>query len=244
MGTGLVDTVKTLPAFIPPFLAPIIGPILGVPPINPQNTNGDKEPDNGMKTDLLPLKVAEAGEGHWTAIQGNDAATWRTAERKRDVSKSRRRRISRSCPFDPNLNPDIFLQNPDPSYVLPAGSAGWAIVNVVQYARNDPDINPSPNFKLDITVFNSKGATIGERLGSDAPAGQPVAVHSQLPYEILVTTQSRDEDTLLFAYAAGEGNWIGVGSEKWESNDRSKEHRCSDNIWKSGHRVIACKVTF
>lgn len=244
MGTGIRDAIKAIPPILPAILAPIFGPILGIPPINPQNTDGGKESDNGVKTDVLPLKVGEAAEGDWTAFQVDDAGTWTTSQRKRDVRQSRRRGTSTSCSSSPELNPDVFLQNPDPSFVLPAGSTGWAIVSVVQYARNDPDINPSPNPKLDVTVFNSKGETIGELLGSDAPTGQPVTVSSKLPYAILVTTQSRDEDTLLFAYAAGEGNWMSGGSEKWESNDLSTEHRCSDNIWKSGRRVVDCKFTF
>lgn len=112
-------------------------------------------------------------------------------------------------------------------------AAGWASVDVIQYHKNDPDQNPTDNFKLDITVLNAHGEDIGHQMSVIAPAGQKIQVTSKLPYAVGVTTQTDSMD-LLFDYA----------QTSWDSNDKSPYHECFFDEWKGASREGKCKFDY
>lgn len=109
--------------------------------------------------------------------------------------------------------------------------AGWAKVHVTQRKC----CSPSSIYKVDVSIINARGVTIGQVTDFDAPAGQEVRVVSKTPYAIRVITQERDEDPLLFRY----------GKDEWNSNDHSFKHECRFSNWKEdGTRGGDCIFTY
>lgn len=96
-------------------------------------------------------------------------------------------------------------------------AAGWARVHVVQRKC----CSPSNINKIDVSVINARGVTIGQVTDFDAPAGQEVRVVSKTPYAIRVITPGRDEDPLVFRY----------GEDEWNSDDHSFKHQCRFSNW-------------
>ena len=123
-------------------------------------------------------------------------------------------------------------QNIDLTPIL-GDAAGWASVDVVQYQKSDPDLNPTNNFKLDITILNIHGIDIGHVMGVIAPAGQKIEVTSKLPFALGVTTQD-DSVNILFDY----------GRTSWDSNDDSSPHKCSFDEWKGAVREGICNFNY
>lgn len=110
-------------------------------------------------------------------------------------------------------------------------AAGWARVSVVQ--RNC--CSPSHIHKLDVSIINARGVTIGQVTDVDAPEGQEVRVYSKTPYAIRVIIQERDEDPLIFRY----------GEDEWNSNDHSFKHQCKfSNLREDGSRKGDCIFTY
>lgn len=99
-------------------------------------------------------------------------------------------------------------------------AAGWASVSVIQRKC----CSPSRVHKLDVSIINARGVTIGQVTDVDAPPGQEVRVFSKTPYAIRVITQERDEDPLVFRY----------GDDEWTSNDDTFEHQCKFSKWREG----------
>lgn len=110
-------------------------------------------------------------------------------------------------------------------------AAGWASVSVIQRKC----CSPSMIHKLDVSIINARGVTIGQVTDVDAPPGQEVRVFSKTPYAIRVITQERDEDPLVFRY----------GDDEWTSNDDTFEHQCKFSNWREdGSRKGDCIFTY
>ena len=144
--------------------------------------------------------------------------------------------FSKKCVFwdrsgakDPNMS-NCGLENgpvPDP----PSGGAyatGWCGVHVTQYQKHEANSNPTGDYKLDITIKDASGATIGTNYGAVAPNGVGVGVTSKLPWVLVVTAQAVDDDAVLFRYA----------DQAWGSNDQ--EHHCNFGGYEDGNRDGDC----
>lgn len=103
---------------------------------------------------------------------------------------------------------------------------GFCTVHVVQYQKNEPTVNPNPDYKFDITMKDYDQNQIGQLLSADAPGAVGVDVDSQLPYVLIVTAGTVDSDPVSFAYAG----------EIWDSDGSS----CGATAYGSGTRQINC----
>lgn len=110
-------------------------------------------------------------------------------------------------------------------------ASGWCGVHVKQYQRNEPKSNPGPNYLLDITIFDAAKNRIGGVHRAEAPAFQGVAVPSLLPWMLIVTTEQRDEDPVLFDYAG----------QHWAYADVA--HACNFGAFDKGDRDGDCGFT-
>lgn len=118
-----------------------------------------------------------------------------------------------------------------PTSVTRRYATGWCGVHVVQYQKNEPpDVNPSPNYALDVIIYDAAQAEIGRVSKVDAPGGQGVDVTSQLPYVLILTTGNVDSDPVAFAYAG----------QSWTSDDGS---HCKFGGYDSGKRQGDCGFT-
>lgn len=108
---------------------------------------------------------------------------------------------------------------------------GWCGIHVTQYQKNEPKSNPTGDYKLDITIKDAAGATIGGTTGAMAKTGVAVAVDSRLPFVMIVTTQNVDKDPVLFRYSG----------QSWDSNDQA--HHCNFGAYDNGNRDGDCGFT-
>lgn len=145
--------------------------------------------------------------------------------------------FSKKCVFwdrsgdkDPNMS-NCGLENgpvPDP----PSASAyapGWCGVHVTQYQKNEPNSNPTGDYKFDITIKDDSGATIGTNFGAVAQDGVGVEVTSKLPWVLIVAAQKVDDDAVLFKYS----------DQSWGSNDQP--HYCNFGGYEDGNRDGDCE---
>ncbi|KAL8855843.1 MAG: hypothetical protein Q9178_007527 [Gyalolechia marmorata] len=111
-------------------------------------------------------------------------------------------------------------------------AGGWCGIHVVQYQKKKPKGNPvtDPNarYHMDVTIFDSNQDNIGEVLGADPLAGEPIEITSKLPHVMLVTTQKVDADPVLFAYS----------DQSWAYADVA--HQCNFGQYDSGKREGDC----
>ncbi|KAL8655653.1 MAG: hypothetical protein Q9210_000763 [Variospora velana] len=87
---------------------------------------------------------------------------------------------------------------------------GRCRVHVTQYQKNEPQF-PSPNYRLDLTLYDNANAVVGTNFGVDAPTGEV------------------DDSAVLFKYAGKE----------WGSNDQA--HECDIGGYEDGNRDGDCK---
>ena len=76
---------------------------------------------------------------------------------------------------------------------------GWCGVHVRQYRRNQPE-NPSPDFKLDVRIFDGAQALMTALVGLDALSYHATPILTQLPKVLNITVQNADNDPVLFEY--------------------------------------------
>ena len=128
--------------------------------------------------------------------------------------------------------PDCGIENgPVPDPPPPAGVSyvpGWCTMHVTQYQKTEPQSNPTPDYKLDITLFDGAGTPVGTKFGAPALNGVGVGVTSRLPWVMIVTAGAVDSDPLLFKYA----------DQAWGSNDQ--EHHCNFGKYDHGNRDGDC----
>ena len=105
-------------------------------------------------------------------------------------------------------------------------AGGWCGLHVTQHQKNEPD-NQSPNYKLDIHIYDAAQHEIGSVIGADAPEGKGVGITSQLPYVLILTTGAVDSDPVTFDYAGAH----------WTSSDGS---HCGFGSYDSGKREGDC----
>lgn len=134
-----------------------------------------------------------------------------------------------ALPSKPNESRD--LDQPATSSIPKRFAPGWCGVHVKQYQRNEPKSNPGPNYLLDITIYDDAGKPIGGVQRAEAPAFRGVAVPSQLPWLLIVTTENRDEDPILFDYAG----------QHWAYADVA--HACNFGAYDGGDRDGDCGFT-
>ncbi len=89
--------------------------------------------------------------------------------------------------------------DPDASSKPSTPTSGWCGIHVTQHQKPKP---ATDHYKLDVSVYDPKGALIGRVAGADAPAGVGVDVTSTLPNVMVVTTGKVDADAVLFNYGA------------------------------------------
>lgn len=173
--------------------------------------------------------MAHEWEGAATLISFHFAAGpssyWKTIEHPSLNENSAVTKIWRMA--DDTTDPDdhdMDLKNADDGelgYV-----PGMCGVHVVQYQKNEPRVNPNPDYKFDITIYDNDHYQIGEVLFVDAPNAVGVNVDSQLPDVLIVTAGAVDSDPVSFAYA---GNiWDSAGD--W----------CDAAAYNRGMRQIDC----
>ncbi|KAH8823206.1 hypothetical protein DL96DRAFT_1818962 [Flagelloscypha sp. PMI_526] len=113
---------------------------------------------------------------------------------------------------------------PGPASGFASGNCG---IHVTQFQKPDPS---KDNYKLDIKLFDSVQAPIGDSGGQkDAPANKAVEVTSKLPNVMIVTAQNVDADPIKFAF----------GGENFDSNAA----QCSVGGYDSGKREMDCSFT-
>lgn len=83
---------------------------------------------------------------------------------------------------------------------------GWCTMHVVQYQKPDPS---KDHYKFDVLIFDANGTPIGQVTGADAT--NPVDVHSNLPWVMIVSGGNVDADPVRFQYAG----------QDWNSNDQA-----------------------
>lgn len=103
---------------------------------------------------------------------------------------------------------------------------GLCYFRVIQYQKNEPTVNPNPDYRLDITIVDQINTQIGQLLFANAPEAVGVNVDSQLPYVLIVTAGAVDSDPVSFAYAG----------DIWDSNGTP----CIATAYASGTRHIDC----
>lgn len=113
-------------------------------------------------------------------------------------------------------------------YNYTPGSCG---VHVRQYRKNQPS-NPSPNFKLDVRVYDGAGALMTALAGLDAANYFTHRIITPLPKVLNITVQNADTDSVLFEYD-------GIS---WDS---SNPDHCKfggyDNLKREGDCGFTCK---
>ena len=128
--------------------------------------------------------------------------------------------------------PNCGLENgpipPPPAAAAISYVPGWCGMHVTQYQKNEPQSNPTPDYKLDITLFDGAGNPIGANYGATALNGVGVDVTSKLPWVMIVTVGAVDSDPVLFRYA----------DQAWGSNDQ--EHHCNFGGYEDGNRDGDC----
>lgn len=127
--------------------------------------------------------------------------------------------------LDPNNHPGGNLKastNGNELHYEP-GQCG---VHVKQYQKNEATVNPNPNYKFDITIYDALQHQIGQVLFADAPTAVGVDVDSLLPYVLIVTAGPVDSSNVGFAYAGA--NWD------------SSSGQCSVGGYDSGSRQMDC----
>ncbi|KAF2105788.1 hypothetical protein BDV96DRAFT_591868 [Lophiotrema nucula] len=149
------------------------------------------------------------------------------SKREEAINQLLSKRADQACNDWDGYGDDPADPDADPSVSIPY-APGWCGVHVTQYQKNEEDVNPNPNYRLDITIFDSQGETIGGVQFADAPTDVNVNVDSKLPYVLLVKTGAVDDDAVLFAYA----------DQSWGSNDQ--EHHCDFGSYDSGKRQGDC----
>ncbi|KAL8762173.1 MAG: hypothetical protein Q9184_001770 [Pyrenodesmia sp. 2 TL-2023] len=112
---------------------------------------------------------------------------------------------------------DVSLENgPVPDPPSDSGATfepGRCRVHVTQYQKNEAN-NPSPVYRLDLTIFDNADKVAGQNFGVDAPTGKYVGTTSLLPFVLLAAAGEEDDSAVLFRY----------GAQSWGSNDQ--EHEC------------------
>ncbi|KAL9013712.1 MAG: hypothetical protein Q9173_001593 [Seirophora scorigena] len=116
---------------------------------------------------------------------------------------------------------------PDPPSGAGTYQPGRCRVHVTQYQKNEPNF-PSPNYRLDLTLYDDSNAVIGTNFGVDAPTNEYVGITSALPYVLLAATGEVDKSAVLFKYAGQE----------WGSNDQP--HDCDFGGYEDGNRDGDC----
>ena len=106
------------------------------------------------------------------------------------------------------------------------GSCG---VHVRQYRRNQPE-NPSPDFKLDLWIFDGAQALMTALTGVDAVSGVARSIITPLPHLFNVTVQNADNDSVLFEY----------NGVSWDS---SNSNHCGFGGYDTGKREGDCGFT-
>lgn len=103
---------------------------------------------------------------------------------------------------------------------------GWCGVHVRQYRKNQPE-NPSPDFKLDVRIFDGAQALMTALAGVDAISGVARSIITQLPHLFNVTVQNADNDSVLFEY----------NGVSWDS---SNPNHCKFGGYDTGKREGDC----
>lgn len=106
---------------------------------------------------------------------------------------------------------------------------GWCGVHVRQYRKNQPE-NTSPDFKLDVRIFDGAQALMAALAGVDAPSGHTESIITQLPTVFNITVQNADNDSVLFEY----------NGDFWDSS--SPDH-CKFGVYDTIKREGDCGFT-
>ncbi|KAL8974376.1 MAG: hypothetical protein Q9197_001393 [Variospora fuerteventurae] len=94
--------------------------------------------------------------------------------------------------------------------------------------KNEPNF-PSPNCRLNLTLYDNANAVVGTNFGVDAPTGEFMGVTSALPYVLLAATGEVDDSAVLLEYAGQECG----------SNDQA--HECDFAGYEDGNRDGDCE---
>ncbi|KAL9020508.1 MAG: hypothetical protein Q9185_002281 [Variospora sp. 1 TL-2023] len=71
------------------------------------------------------------------------------------------------------------------------------------YQKNEPNF-PSPNCRLNLTLYDNANAVVGTNFGVDAPTGEFMDITSALPYVLLAATGEVGDSDVLLDYAGQE----------------------------------------
>lgn len=124
----------------------------------------------------------------------------------------------------PAPTPTKSAAPPKPTYAT--GSCG---VHVVQYQKNEKSKNPTPNYEIEVTLFDAKKNPISDSGKVTALTLKPVQVPG-LVMPFTVTANAADSDPLDFNY----------GSQSWNSEDKTQ---CKTGRYDSGSRNMDCGFT-
>lgn len=104
---------------------------------------------------------------------------------------------------------------------------GTCSIHVVQYQKDEKNLNPLSDYQLEVTVYDGAKNTIGD-IAKESSEEPLLIVNSELPYNIIVATGAVDEDAVCFWYS---DQW-------WCSNDQA--HHCDFGPYNDGLRTGDC----
>lgn len=106
------------------------------------------------------------------------------------------------------------------------GSCG---LHVRQYQKNEfaNSLNPSPDYALEMALYDGKMTLIAYMEKTYAPQGQWLSVQGPLQWQVQASTGAVDSDPVYMRY----------GAQSWNSNSK----QCSGDWFNNGYRDIACR---
>ncbi|KAI8961303.1 hypothetical protein F5Y11DRAFT_326528 [Daldinia sp. FL1419] len=100
--------------------------------------------------------------------------------------------------------------------------AGRCGIHVIQYQKNEHGVGA--NYRFDIRIVDAGGNTVGLDNGHDIPNFSSAAISSELPYQLIVTTGSVDNDPVQFSYAGYTfSSSTGCSTGKYDGGNREMD---------------------
>lgn len=105
------------------------------------------------------------------------------------------------------------------------GSCG---LHIRQYQKTETanDLNPGPDYALELTLYDAKKTLLAYMDKTDAPTGKWLNIQGPLPWIVQASTEAVDSDPVDLRYAV----------QSWTT----KSSQCSQGGWNKGVRDIDC----
>ena len=124
--------------------------------------------------------------------------------------------------------------------LYPFAPGALATLLITQYGKRFDSQRQSSDYHLDITILDPAGKVIFTQKQIDAPSRQEITVDAGLNFLLHVKVADEKDGPISFRY--GDPLILNVvNGVKWDSNDKSQDHRCATDpagLWEDKRQIM------